>query len=175
MPTTYRKADHLQIMLQRVIAKYHPDLKKFSVTFDILTAHGDPDSDKPVLTNHGYPAAAVVRINKLADRVDGHADCRLVIDGDRFETFTDAEQVSLLDHEASHILPVIFESGEEAGAVKTDDCGRPKLRMRKHDFQLGLFKDVMQRHGIHSVDLKAAEPLYQFIQQLLPFERRETA
>ena len=52
------------------------------------------------------------------------------------------KQRALLDHEVAHLELV----RDDAGKVKTDDAGRPRLRIRPHDYQTGGFWDVIERH-----------------------------
>ena len=165
MPTTYRTADHLQPLLAEVIEAYHPDLKRYGVTFTILTAHSDPDSDKPALSVRGHAAAGQIKINNLKDRVAGLADATLLLDGDRWESWTPAQQRSLLDHECTHLVVVVKD-----GVVQTDDCGRPRLKIRHHDEEIGIFRDVIERHGEECLDVEACKPLHKFLtQQVFPY------
>ena len=41
---------------------------------------------------------------------------------------------------------------DDHGVPLTDDAGRPKLKMRPHDFEVGGFFDIVQRNGSAAVE-----------------------
>lgn len=41
-----------------------------------------------------------------------------------------------------------------------DDLGRPKLKMRKHDVEIGWFKIIAERHGAHSIERQQAKIIF---------------
>ena len=94
---------------------------------------------------------ATIKINSYRDRVEGKADVTITIDGHHWDELSDAELAAVLDHELTHLELVI----EEDGSVSRDDIDRPKLRMRKHDFQIGGFNEVAKRHKADSLEVQA--------------------
>lgn len=40
--------------------------------------------------------------------------------------------------------------------MKTDDVGRPKLKMRLHDWQMGGFREIAQRYGSDALEVVEA-------------------
>lgn len=152
---TYRKADDESVELLRdVMVAYHPRLAEAGVRVEFLEAfaprgkNGEPKG--PALKHHGYPALAVVKPTSHKDRVAGEADAILSIDGDRWPELTDARKRALLDHELTHLELVVRE-----GEIQLDDCHRPKLKTRPHDFEVGILDDVIRRHGADSFDADA--------------------
>jgi hypothetical protein len=124
-----------------LVEKHHPDLAEHEVTFCILMAFAPVDDNGKrkgtALTHGGYPADGLAKINNLKDRVAGLSDCTIFLDGDHWEEKSEDEQTALLDHELTHFIP----TGED------DDAGRPKLKIRKHDIQLGGFHEIIDRYG----------------------------
>ncbi len=150
LPRTYEKiAPGGHKIYDRMLAirdRYHGALTETGVVIDLLLAHAARDkNDDPTgaaVKHGGYPAAATIRIVNLKDRVAGLGDVQLIVDGDKWDEWTDAELDALLDHELTHIEIVI----DKDGAVVRDDAGRPKLKLRLHDFQIGGFNSIAKKH-----------------------------
>ncbi len=161
MPTTYEKCgEEVTDLLKRVVNKYHDELKKAKVTIDCLFAR-NPDGD--ALKLHGYKCAAVVRKVGLKDRAKGMADAEIVIDEKGWEEMMEAQKIALLDHELYHLVP----KKDENGHFDYDDLNRPKLKIKLHDAQIGIFKTIIERHGEDSIDAKVAEQFIDEFSQLL--------
>ena len=47
----------------------------------------------------------------------------------------------------------------QASNTKRDAQGRPKIKLRKHDFQVGWFHEIARRHGEHSVEVRQCREL----------------
>ena len=169
MPT-FRTAEHIEPLLAEVMKTYHPDLFEAGVMVGVLTAHAKEGADGeprgPALTHHGSQAAAVIKITSQADRAAGLPDCILKLDGDRWDTWTTERQTAILDHELTHVLL----DRDADGTVRTDDSNRPKLKMRPHDVDLGIFEDVVKRHKEHAGEsVNFAEAHKIFTQALFPW------
>ena len=141
-------------LIGEVIREHHPDLAQAGVTVGALMAwakSGDP------VKLHGYPCAATVKKNSVRDRLEGKPDATITIDSDHWDGLDDRQRAALIDHELTHLVPVLIgtiEHKDSEGNVverepvwKTDDAGRPVLQMRLHDWQLGGFRAVAERHG----------------------------
>ncbi len=136
----------------QVIHLYHARLADVRLDFlwvrSALDDNGDPVEPDP-LKWHGYPCLAVVKIIGPKDRAMGRADAEISLDFKRWEELSDEQRLALLDHELSHL--------ELTG--KTDDHGRPKLKMRLHDVQAGWFVGVAERHGAASQEVQQAQEI----------------
>lgn len=160
---------HKQML--RVMDQFHQPLKSYGVTVATIVVE-DVDSDgartgKPALKLHGSPAYAIVKINSLKDRVEGKSDATIFLDGEHWGQASEAEKVAILDHELHHLLPVL---DEDANLV-ADDAGRPKLKMRPHDFQVGWFHTIAERHGPHAVETQQMQEIakVKWVQGVLDF------
>lgn len=170
MPTTFMEdTGAVREILESVEEQCHQRLRDVHVTYDILLAYADPDAKKPAppVSFGGYPAAATVRINGLKQRAQGLADVLLTIDGDAWGDLRSEEKRALLDHELAHL--VVATKGME---VAYDDLGRVRLKIRKHDWQIGGFDEIVSRHREHALELQACQGAIRcraVRQALLPF------
>lgn len=146
--------------IERMQSENHPDLEIVNV--GALFVFDEEHSD-PVLKHQGYPAAAVVRITSLRDRALGMADAIIVVDRSTWASLSMAQKDALIDHELYHLVQVV---DEETNKPKGDSLGRPKLKMRQHDHQLGWFDEIAQRHGEASPEIRQARQLIEQTQQL---------
>ena len=145
-------------LVTELIDQFHPHLRDVDVTFEFLSVTREKDDDGEFagdhpLKLHGYPCAAIVKINAYKLRVQGHADVLITINGEEWETLSRDEQRALMDHELTHVE---LKTDAE-GNLSRDDLGRPKLKMRLHDHQFGWFDAVVRRHGKASIEHQQAE------------------
>lgn len=157
MPVCYDQGGHeVHAMAREILADHHPELwiqgGDEYVSLCILMAYRDDDSDEPPVKHDGYPCAAVISVIPYKQRVDKRADAEIIIDQKKWVDFTEPQQRALLDHEITHLEIQV----DEDGLVKTDDTGRPKLKLRNHDCQLGGFRAVAQRYGADAIEVTEA-------------------
>lgn len=167
-----RCPDSVRDRLQALIARYHPDLLIAEVSFDLMFVARDDeeDSSKPVLTLHGVPALAIVRIVSTRDRAKGCADVEIVIDRDRFNDCGERRQDAILDHELTHV--VVLKEKDGIG-IQTDDQHRPRLKLKPHDYDFGWFEAIARRYGSDAVEVQQARRLWdEHGQAFFPFAFR---
>lgn len=166
MAQTYELADKsIANGLAEARKRWHPVLEKCGVTVAIL-AIADVDEEtgevRPTLKKQGYPCAAVIAIASLKHRVLGVADAILTLDAATWSDLDDAARLALLDHELCHLrvrgaergFVELGEDGRPDRPPRTDDHGRPVLKMRQHDWQLGGFREIAKRHASQSLDVQ---------------------
>jgi hypothetical protein len=162
MTTTYTPASpDITDRIAEVLMDYHGDLAEHGVTIGILMATSD--DDKPAVTKDGYPCAALIEKTSYKNRCLGIADAVITIDSASWKDFTEAEKVAVLDHELMH-LELVYDKD---GVLKTDDANRPKLKMRLHDFQIGGFAVIAERHGAASIESQEFRSVYHHYYQQL--------
>lgn len=146
-------------LMINVMERFHKPLADIPITVTLMVVE-DVDKEgartgKPALKLHGAPSAAIVKINSLKDRVEGKSDATIFLDGEHWGQASEAEKVAILDHELYHLI----EQRDEDGNLIADDAGRPKLKMRPHDFQVGWFHAIAERHGPHAVETQQMQEL----------------
>lgn len=136
---------------------YKPVLDaKVNIEFLFARGERDPETDAIVsdaITLRGFRALGTCRKTNSEERAAGRGDAVVMLDADWWEEADEAAQRALLDHELFHI----DVCQDEDGIVIKDKGGRPRLRMRKHDVQVGWFKLVAERNGVHSLECKQAK------------------
>lgn len=168
---TYRMADNLKPLIASCMEKYHPALNEAGVRVGARYAHAPRDEESgepkgPALKLHGYPCLATVKIVSHKDRVAGLPDAIIDVDGDRWDDLSDAQQRALIDHELTRLELAL----DEEGKPKLDDCHRPKLKMRQHDHEVGVFNDVVRRHGPAAPESAAFAAAHRdFVQRQFPW------
>jgi hypothetical protein len=163
MPATFEKASReVKDMLKELLDSWevHAPLVNAGVTFDVLMAFAEVDEKTgkkvgPALMHQGYPAHGIAKITNLEGRAKGLADASILLDGDAWGDMSVLQQKALLDHELYH-----FAVNIKHGAVQTDSHRRPKMWMRKHDFQAGWFSAVAQRYGPASGECEQAKQVW---------------
>jgi hypothetical protein len=156
MATTYEKADRETARyVVEVAEEFHPRLEKAGVTLGVLFA-------SPELKHRGMPAAATVKITGSKDRAAGLPDAIIILHREGWDELEEVERRALADHEAAHLL--VVTDGD--GMVKRDENGRPRLKMRKHDAEIGFFFDVVERHQEHAAESRQFVQLNRKMAQL---------
>lgn len=144
--------------VKKIIQQYHPDLAEVEVRLTLLFASAPKDDAgqpmRAAVTVGGYPSAAKTKIIGLKDRADGRADAEIIIDADQWDAMSDSQRDALLDHELYHLE---VKRDKETNMPLSDDLGRPKLGMRKHDHQFGWFDEIARRHGDASFEVQQAK------------------
>jgi hypothetical protein len=167
MPTYQRAPESVSAIGDRLIASHYPTLAEAEVTIGYLMAHATTndagEKTGPAIKHQGYPADAVVKVVKLQDRVAGMPDVLVTIDGDQWPRWSEAQREALIDHELYH-LEVLRD---DEGQIKADDHGRPRLKCRLHDWQLGGFAAIARRHKEDSGEVRQAESMRANYGQLL--------
>ena len=150
MSSTYERAPgSIRAQAQELIDKYHSRLNDAGVKIDYLFAraarddNGDPVGSA-IPEKSGFACPAYCRKLTMKDRCIRGFDVEIVLDGDEWGNWDKEYQDALLDHELTHI----------AVGKGVDDCGRPNIKMRDHDWELGVFDEVARRHGEHSFEMR---------------------
>lgn len=162
-------------LLARVVADWHKDLSVIDARVQILFASADPEVENPPppVKHGGYPARATIRVVPTKDRLVKGYDAEMLVDRDWWGGASEARRVALLDHELSHLEVVVStkdkrEPGEplDTSSVVFDDLGRPKLRLRKADYQPSDgFLAVIERHRDNAVEFESLSECWRLAEQ----------
>lgn len=136
-------------MAAKLMDTHYRELREAGVTVCYLFA-SNPEAIGGCLKHQGYFAAATIKVNSLKCRVEGKKDLTVTIDREWWEQHDKAECLALLDHELHHALL----GYDDDGKVIVDDIGRPKIKLKLHDWQHGGFYEVVKRHGLAAEEAK---------------------
>lgn len=160
MGSVYQKAskdvyDKAADLLVRHYAEVHASKLTIDFVFAYAATNDKGQPTGPAIMHQGYPALGLCRVLSLKDRAMGRADVEITIDGDQWPEMSPEQQDALLDHELHHIQLRL----NKVGKLDTDDLGRPKVSIRKHDRQYGWFDAIAKRHGAASFEVQQANNL----------------
>ncbi|HEU4344049.1 MAG TPA: putative metallopeptidase [Candidatus Binatia bacterium] len=168
MPTFQRCPKAVSDLANEILCEFesHKPLLDAKVRIDFVFAYPDYDEeDKPkndALKLHGVRALGIAKKIALKERALGRGDAEIALDGEWWEEASEEEQKALLDHELHHIQV----STKSDGVAITDDLHRPKITLRKHDYQFGWFKVIAERHGKNAQEVKQARQIFEQAGQL---------
>jgi hypothetical protein len=160
MATTYHLPDRdLLYTLYKVMGIYYPELEEAGVKVAILFAD---NPDGPAIKVGGYPALACVRVTPLRDRMFVEHDALIQIDTSAWGELTPQSQEAVLLHELLHLelakpTDADLDNDPDQPKWKTDDLGRPKLKIRPGDWNGGDgFRQVVEIYGQAAVEARNA-------------------
>lgn len=154
MPTFQRCDSSIDELAAQLIKQFesHTPLAAAKAKIDYVFAYADTDEEgrklNDALTKNGVRAIGLTRKIPLKDRALGRGDAEISIDGDWWNGATAEQQAALLDHELHHVSI----KSDKSGNIQFDDLGRPQIKLRKHDVEIGWFKVIAERHGAASLE-----------------------
>jgi hypothetical protein len=156
--------EEVNLTIQKVMKENHGDLHAAGVTVTALIARSE---EGPAIKVRGSEAAGCIRITKLAERTLGLGDALMTLDGERMDAWTSKRLQAVIDHELRHLM---IAKNKKTGQIQLDDEGRPKLRIRPHDFEFGWFARTAELYGEESYEVSQAREIVaaQFVQNFLP-------
>lgn len=142
-------------LVDEILNRYeeHKQLVDAGVKIDVLLAYGKESKSGEIgdaIKLHGVKCLGTIKRTGLKERVLGHGDALLLLDGNWWQEATDAEKAALIDHECYHL----DLKRDETMAIVVDDHQRPCLLMRPHDYEMGEFILIAKRHGMASQECK---------------------
>lgn len=168
MPIVARNPADLTGQLAEAVGRYHPELSEHRVTWTVLGARAaepkpkkppkngapapEPRPPRPPVVEGGLPVPAKVQFPSETQRLAGSTMAILTLDLDHWETLLPEERWALLDHYTARAEIVL--DPETAEPVVLQD-GRVKLRKRRYDHAIGVYADVVSRHGRHALEVIA--------------------
>lgn len=187
MGKIYFKADEtVYELMNEVKDLYHKDLKDCGAKIGIIMV---ADPGKHALYFRGGPAAATVRVVALRDRITKQYDAEITIEAENWKNLKETSKRALLDHELSHIVVKkvkvkknnkrrdddeespeerLEEHEQQNMEIEYDDIGRPKLGIRKADYEAGDgFFSIIERYGTEALEYKNFQNLSNMIETTL--------
>jgi hypothetical protein len=156
--------EEVNLTIQKVMQENHGDLHAAGVTITALIARSE---EGPAIKVRGSEAAGSIRITKLTERTCGLGDALMILDGESMIAWSSKRLQAVIDHELRHLM---LAKNKKTGQIQLDDEGRPKLRIRPHDFEFGWFARTAELYGEESYEVSQAREIVaaQFVQNFLP-------
>ncbi len=156
--------EEVNLTIQKVMKENHGELHAAGVTITALIARSE---DGPALKVGGREALGCIRVTKLTERTLGLGDALMILDGESMIAWSSKRLQAVIDHELRHLM---LAKNKRTGEIKLDDEGRPKLRIRPHDFEFGWFARTAELYGEESYEVSQAREIVaaQFVQNFLP-------
>lgn len=144
-------------LLHQVICEHHPNLAERKIRCGIVRVgaalNKNGDATGPALKLLGSPCIAIIKLVPIKDRVHKGMDVEIQLSENEWDKVNEKVKLATLDHEVSH-LEILRDRN---GAAKTEDDGITQLRIKRHDFLIGGFHDVIERHGQSAVELDSMQ------------------
>ena len=156
--------EEVNLTIQKVMQENHGDLHAAGVTITALIARSE---EGPALKVGGKEALGCIRVTKLTERTLGLGDALMILDGESMIAWSSKRLQAVIDHELRHLM---LAKNKRTGEIQLDDEGRPKLRIRPHDFEFGWFARTAELYGEESYEVSQAREIVaaQFVQNFLP-------
>lgn len=151
-----------------VMKKYHYELFEAEISVTVFMAEKIDKEGNSVeeyaLVKNGQSVA--VQIRKANQRELGLGSGLLIIEIDslRWDTMLLESQIALIDHELCHFR---LKRDKKTGAIKLDGNDKPMLQGVHHDAEIGIFTDVIRRHGMLSIDYKQTTYVHGLVTEAL--------
>jgi len=162
MATYERCGKAVQDLANQILCEYesHKPLLDARVKIDLVFARTKEDAlGMPVgfaIPRRGRQVLGMARKLPPRQRVLGRGDAEILLDWHWWHKNSEPdEQKALLDHELHHFRVDLNPNG----TAKVDWATRPKLIMRRHDFEFGWFTMIAARHGASSQEVKQAKAI----------------
>jgi hypothetical protein len=156
--------EEVNLTIQKVMKENHGELHNAGVTITALIARSE---EGPALKVGGREALGCIRVTKLTERTLGLGDALMILDGESMIAWSSKRLQAVIDHELRHLM---LAKNKRTGEIQLDDEGRPKLRIRPHDFEFGWFARTAELYGEESYEVSQAREIVaaQFVQNFLP-------
>lgn len=157
--TAYEKASPvIHDLVKKVMADHHTDLLDCDVEIAILVVRKISEDGEAfhALKHHGAEAAAKISLVPARRRLLVDHDLELVVDGLTWDNIPAPSREALLDHELTHVVV----QKDKNGQPKTDDIGRPRLKLRPDDYAINGFFAVIERHGNFALEAQSVKRIY---------------
>lgn len=156
--------EEINLTIQKVMKENHGDLHAEGVTITAMIARSE---EGPAIKVRGCEAAGCIRVTKLMERTLGLGDAVMILDGERLDAWSSKRLQAVIDHELRHLM---LAKIKKTGQIQRDDEGRPKLRLRPHDYEFGWFARTAELYGEESYEVSQAREIVaaSWVQLLLP-------
>lgn len=171
MPTYSSVDDEVIDLVDRVMESQFPVLDTLEPEIDLKILFAYPTGNGHAITKNGWPCLGLIKVVSTRDRAAGGPDVLLLIDGDRWPRLSPRRREALIAHELYHLEPQYrWDPDRKINVAVLDDLKRPIVKIRKHDFELGGFEEIVARYGRDSVEQATLDAIIEkLFQKTMPF------
>lgn len=159
-------------VVARVIAEQYPIIHRLSPALSIGVLFAVPSKEgQRALKHRGWPCLGIIKVVSERDRAAGEPDVLLMLDGERWPRLTPRRREALIAHELEHLeFPKYLRDADDDGNDRfipmQDGLGRPRVKCRPHDFELGGFESIVERYGDDAPEKVVFEGIQERLGQL---------
>jgi hypothetical protein len=176
-------------LVNHAIRQWYPELLKAKVEIGVLFAISARET-QPALKENGHPVPGTIKIVSPKDRISKKYDVELILDGDEWGSDSAQHQLAKIDSFLARLeikkpkpkkpkksKATVHGNDEEnqqhqPDEFMVDDAGRPKLRLRKGDWNAGYgSREVVERHGQFAPEVLSLDKAQAVVQAALQFHR----
>lgn len=144
--------------------RYVP-LKTYQVNFKMFYKYGKYDKNDelkaPALTKNGIAIPAQIKLVSAFNRITDDVDVKIIINYEMWQELSDDERISVLDNLLYSIQTKEDKNGEPL--FISEDCDKIQLKLRKPDFLIEGFVDVLREHKTNYLPWKDAHHISDMI------------
>ena len=144
-----------------VMEKYHMELFGAEITVTIFMCEKvdkfGNSTHEPAIIRRGQRCDATIKKASPTDLGLGSGLLIMNIDALYWEDASDDDRIALIDHELCHFQ---LKRNAKTNEIELDGNDKPKLKAVPHDIEVGVFYDVIRRHGPDCADYKAMVNLH---------------
>ena len=170
MATTYTAASEAELKLLKEMIRLpcHEPLVTEKIQVALTMCHPDLDETgmpkAPAITHSGNGVMAKCRLVAPLDYLWMHQDVMIMVDAWRWKELGRATRLAVLDHELTHVSVLVDAHGNakrHPGSAK-----QVKLILRKDDWTLTGFADVIKRHEGAALEAQSLQNLGTTLRQM---------
>ena len=128
--------------------RYEP-LKSYDIHIQLFYKYGKRDKNDelktPALQKNGKAIYAQTKIVSNFNRITDDTDVKIIINKDIWDELEKEERIAVLDNELNYIQIKEDKTGEPLSI--SEDCDKVQLKLRKPDFFIEGFFDIMNIYG----------------------------
>lgn len=162
MSKTYDKAPkEILNILDQVQSEFHLDHVEAKLRIGVVMVgpevNKDGEETGPAISKHGHRAVCKTRLVSARDRLNTPYDAMIDIDEKIWETLTEDQQHAMID---SALTAIELIEGKEGDKFAEADDGRPRLKIRKEDFMVSGYEQVIRRHKDSALEYREIKAIW---------------
>lgn len=167
MANNYEEANSAdtKILEELLNDERYEHLKNYEINVKMFYKYGKYDKNDelkaPALTKNGIAIPAQIKLVSAFNRITDDVDVKIIINYEMWQELSDDERISVLDNLLYSIQTKEDKNGEPL--FISEDCDKIQLKLRKPDFLIEGFVDVLREHKTNYLPWKDAHHISDMI------------